>query len=240
MKHSRLIIIITAVILLMVTRADAALSLEARAAIEEMRARVAQNIQGVPSDESDEGRYIPGKELKSVLARYRSTIYGSPDATDSTLAHWRVSVSDQATTATTEYQAGALLEKALVNYRTQRKVFSLVKTMKAREASARDDQDSDQPVATASGADENKNLPDQSTDSHANASVSVSSSELLTQSKEALQESVESPKPLSEQTSVSQAKPDASVETVSDEADKDAEVQKYEFKMPRNYRIMVK
>jgi len=221
----------------MVTRADAALSLEARAAIEEMRARVAQSIQGVPSDESDEGQYIPGKELKSVLAKYRSTIYGSPDATDSTLAHWRVSVSDQ---ATTEYQAGALLEKALVNYRTQRKVFSLVKTMKAREASARDDQDSDQPVATASGADENKNLPDQSTDSHANASVSVSSSELLTQSKEALQESVETPKPLSEQTSVSQAKSDASAETVADEADKDAEVQKYEFKMPRNYRIMVK
>ncbi len=227
LKFGRLVVFLTAVILLMGARVDAALSLEARAAIEEMRARVNQNNQVAVTEESADGQYIPGKELYTVLAKYRSRIYGAPEATDNRLAHWRVSVEDRVQTSAAGYRAGSMLEKALVNYRTQRKVFNLVKVLKAKESSERDDNDSAEPPAALS----------------VNVPVSVNSSELLTQSKNALQESVEGmPKSGNVQAipSLSEASTDSSVEPASASSVDNSEVQKYEFRMPRNYRIMVK
>jgi hypothetical protein len=239
LKHSRLIFLITAVVLFLGARVDAALSLEARAAIEEMRARVNNSLQ-TADNEPAEDKYVPGRELQTVLARYRSRVYGSPDSTDSALAHWRVS-APESRLVSADYQPGAMLEKALVNYRTQRTVFSLVKVMKAKEASAADDHAADDHPSdgVAHSADKKAQLP--STEHSAVTPVTVSSSELLTQSKTALNESVET----APQSTVDSAKSSAStteksLESVSENDTDDAEVQKYEFKMPRNYRILVK
>lgn len=236
MKNSRLIFLITAVVLFLGARVDAALSLEARAAIEEMRTRVNSSLQVADTEAADD-KYIPGRELQTVLARYRARVYGSSDSTDTTLAHWRVSVPESRQVSA-DYQPGAMLEKALVNYRTQRTVFSLVKVMKAKEASAADDHVSDD-VAEHS-ADKKAKLP--SAEHLTSRPVTVSSSELLTQSKTALNESVENAPQSSAGSVQSSARTNeaSSIESASDNSNDDAEVQKYEFKMPRNYRILVK
>ena len=224
MKHSRFIIILTAIILFFTARTDAALSLEARAAIEEMRARVNQSLQ-TEDNESVDGQYVPGRELRSVLTRYRDSVYGKPDATDNALANWRVSVPESGQ-SNADYQPGAMLEKALTNYRTQKTVFALVKVMKAKEEAEADVKNSEEPES-ASGRE----------------SVTMSSSELLTQSQAALESSVEiAPKSSGgyAKSSVSSAKSEASLESASEKGSDETEVQKYEFKMPRNYRIIVK
>jgi len=241
LKYSRFIFVLTTVILLLGARVDAALSLEARAAIEEMRARVNHSLQTDESDPSDD-RYVPGRELKSVLARYRTRIYGTPDATDGSLAHWRVSVPETRQPST-DYQPGAMLEKALTNYRTQRTVFTLVKVMKAKEAAAHDESNQESvPVSESEHArDPQEKLPESA--HSARGSVTVSSSELLTQSQTALDESVETaPKSSSgyKQSSASATNSESSLESASEKVSDESEVQKYEFKMPRNYRIIVK
>jgi len=236
LKNSRFIFLITAVVLFLGARVDAALSLEARAAIEEMRTRVNNSLQAADTEAADD-KYVPGRELQTVLARYRARVYGSSDSTDSALAHWRVS-APESRQVSTDYQPGAMLEKALVNYRTQRTVFSLVKVMKAKEASAADDHASDD--AAEHSTDKKAKLP--STEHSASRPVTVSSSELLTQSKTALNESVENATQSSAGSMQSSATTNeaSSIESVSDNSNDDAEIQKYEFKMPRNYRILVK
>lgn len=229
MKQSRLLIVLIAVILFIGARVDAALSLEARAAIEEMRTRVNQNLQTI-DNESDEGQYIPGRELKSVLDKYRVRVYGAPDATDEALAHWRVSVEEESQVASSDYKAGDMLATALNNYRTQRKVFSLVKVMKAKEVTAHNEQPSEEPARQVLDTPHDK----QASVTSEKQPVTVSSSELLTQSKTALQDSIEE----APQSSVSRTA--TSLDTASETSTDDVDVQKYEFKMPRNYRILVK
>jgi hypothetical protein len=241
LKHSRIIIILTAVILFFGARIDAALSLEALAAIDEMRARANQSIQ-TTDDESVSDQYVPGQELRSVLARYRVRVYGAPDATDNSLEHWRVSVPEPSQVSS-DYEAGAMLAKALDNYRTQRKVFNLVKVMKAREATTNDDQDSEEPSAASVDNATGKTESSTSTERSAAMPVTVSSSELLTQSKAALDESVADASHSSSgysKAASSSTNTASALESASGNDIDDTEVQKYEFKMPRNYRIMVK
>ncbi|NLF95755.1 MAG: hypothetical protein GX569_03390 [Candidatus Riflebacteria bacterium] len=242
MKHSRFIIILTAIILFFTARTDAALSLEARAAIEEMRARVSQSLQ-IEDNESTDGQYVPGRELQSVLTRYRTSVYGKPDATDDSLAHWRVSVP-QSEQFPADYQPGAMLEKALTNYRTQKTVFTLVKVMKAKEAAENDVKGSEEPVSAPENDHPNDRKAQLPETSHSNSeSMTVSSSELLTQSKAALESSVESASKSSggyAKPSATSANTETSLESASEKGSDQTEVQKYEFKMPRNYRIIVK
>lgn len=240
-RSKLLLIVVMAALFLAGARVDAALSLEARVAIEEMRARVNKSEQAVVQINPDDSQYIPGKELNAVLCKYRSRVYGDSDITAGELANWRVSVQEPANVDVAAYQPGAMLAQALNNYRTQRKVFDLVKVMKAREV---DDRVDDQKKSSGIQIREEASIA-----SSERASIkSASSSELMTQADSALKGSLKEKAQISSQSSISSKMAssssdsvDAAVEASStDTADMSTEVQKYEFKMPRNYRIIVK
>lgn len=243
LKHSRLIIVVMAVMFLVGARVDAALSLEARAAIEEMRARVNHMTTEAPQSVDDHGGvYVPGSELYMVLARYRTQIYGAPDATEESLVHWRVSVAEPGQTDPSSYQPGSMLEKALVNYRTQRNVFNLVKIMKAKEIAGRADSEREDNSAIVGRNDKNELV--KSSHETAMQSVTVNSSELLSQSRSALnansdQDTSPALKISNDKTAVSDDSTDSSVEPASNSDRSESAIQKYEFKMPSNYRIKV-
>lgn len=242
MKHLYLIVL-TAVILMIGVRADAALSSEALTAIEEMRARVELAEQQAALADTDDGKYIPGRELSAVLARYRNQIYGSQQEADETLANWRVSVPESKVVSDNGYQPGSMLAKALDNYRAQRKVFSIVKVMKAKEATGRVEHTHE----VMSGYDESSIKSDFSRQ-EAGAFSSPGSDKLLDSSALALETSGKSI------GASAKARANASIVSAHTDADVDAsigqnaadldsdnkELQKYEYKMPKNYRIIVK
>ncbi|PKL44679.1 MAG: hypothetical protein CVV41_04750 [Candidatus Riflebacteria bacterium HGW-Riflebacteria-1] len=233
MKPGRFIFVVIAVMFLVGVRVDAALSLEARAAIEAMRARVSNPTTEVTQSISENDvAYVPGKELYAVLSKYRKQIYGNPGATEGSLAHWRVSTPEPAQADPARYQPGAMLEKALNNYRTQRNVFNLVKIMKAKEVAGRIDIEHEENAAGKKVL----SVPQRSVAQV----VTVSSSELLSQSKSALNEvsehAVGSHKVNDKGVGLAKTA-DASVEPAAQ--NDNVEVQKYEFKMPSNYRITV-
>ena len=240
LKYSRLIIVVMAVMFLVGARVDAALSLEARSAIEEMRARVNNTTTETrPSVDDNGGVYVPGSELYMVLAKYRTQIYGAPDATEESLVNWRVSVAEPGQIDPSSYQPGSMLEKALVNYRTQRNVFNLVKIMKAKEIAGRADSESS---ATAGSHDTNE--PAKSSHETVMQPVTVNSSELLSQSRSALnansdQDASPALKISNDKSAVSADSTDSSIEPAANSDRSEAAVQKYEFKMPSNYRIKV-
>lgn len=243
MNRSKLIVIVVVAVMFLVgARVDAALSLEARAAIEEIRARVNESEQAIVQTRLDDSQYVPGRELNAVLCKYRARIYGNSDATANELAHWRVSVQKPATVDAATYQPGTMLAQALNNYRAQRKVFDLVKVMKAREI---DDREIEEPKKSTGVYPLEE---DPLTLSEKVSIKSASSSELMTQADVALKASLKEKLQTSSQSSVSgrmasssSDSADAVIESSSpDVADVSTEVQKYEFKMPRNYRIIVK
>ncbi|NCB40322.1 MAG: hypothetical protein EOM80_16305 [Erysipelotrichia bacterium] len=104
--------------LLLAARADA-LSTEALAAIDEMRVRInTVAISKESPDDAESGLYIPGMELKAALSRMRAGIYGTnvPDRFVEPDSAQRIS-SDS---GTMPYQPGAMLQKALGRLRAGR------------------------------------------------------------------------------------------------------------------------
>ena len=245
--RSKLIILLAAIICLIGARVDAALSLGARAAIEDMRARV--NRVESPAGQNvaaEDTVYIPGNELRTVLASYRTQIYGAPDATESSLTHWRVSVVEPEQLDVNGYRPGQMLAKALDNYRTQRNVFNLVKIMKAKEVSNRDETLLDESAADEASRNKSDAGRVSTQPETSQQPALANSSELLSESESALKISARDEDKLPLPGSVNMSDITAgsagkSLEPVTASADqKAAETQKFEFKMPRNYRIIVK
>jgi len=217
--RSKLSVVLIALICLIGVRVDAALSLDARAVIEGMRSRINQ-VKTAPEQiaNADSTDYVPGKALMSVLAKYRTQIYGNPEPTKKTLANLRVSAATSEQLDVTTYNPGQMLAKALENYRARRNSWCDVAPL-------------DEPIVD---------------ETIQNGRTPANSSELFSESESALKISAGSKLKLPLSGSLKQS--DATADPVDKPLDSASiaddkivvEIQKFEFKMPRNYRIIVK
>ncbi len=109
MKSHYLIYLLVFLCLMAGTRADA-LSKEAQVAIEEMRGRLAQQVAVAPAVESTS--YIPGRDLALALGRLRQRVYGADQSVPETVVAKVVENSSYE-----DYIAGKALAAALIKIR---------------------------------------------------------------------------------------------------------------------------
>lgn len=244
--------------LAMAAKAEA-ISLESKTVIEEIRTRLNKVVE-IPVTEpeviavkSDE--YIPGQDLKNALTRLRSGLYGSAGQDKNPALPVRASVT---VNLESDYQPGALLSRSLDKIRSQREIARMIKLINAvktvpqfppmvkthaptprPEPETVVDAAPPVDVIEPSAADAS---PVSETESFQSEPAVVdrknSSAELLREVRLKLDRKLSHEKA---ETAKDEPEADAEIPAAKKEdEDINSEISTFEFKMPANYRIIVR
>ncbi len=233
--------------------ASQALSLEAKAMIEEIRNRL-QNRQKVVQEQIlSENDYIPGFELRNAIGRLRSRLYPGKSPYNNLTAvktSLRKVQVDENTGTIDDYVPGSHLAASLEKIRSRREIIKMIKLIKATKAANHIPQISTaypEPVDTDNSQKAPLNEPLSQTRDQNNGEnvVSIhqkrrSSAQLLKAAELKLDRKLIH----QEDNSRSNAQvPPPAAQPLRKEEEDDSEVNhelsKFEFKMPSNYRIRV-
>jgi hypothetical protein len=204
----------------------------------------------------EEEQYVPGKSLQQALNRLRSGIYPS----EKRIAALPRKSSEKDVNG--KYEPGALLTESLEKIRSQREIFRMIKLIKAASAvhnlpiapdTRPGNAGSSMPAATENQA---QNMSDCNSELKQNAEpvqpvAAHSSAQLLKAAETGIRRSLVHKDPVAlpkaspsgknnadpEEKNQQQEQPAARNE---DESDINAAISRFEYKMPSNYRIIVR
>lgn len=234
--------------LALTARADA-ISLESRAVIEEIRNRL-NRIESPASEpeitEVVSEKYVPGQDLRAALARLRSNLYQVQKPEKTAPMPIRASVT---LNFTEDYEPGALLSRSLDKIRSQREINRMIKLINAVKSMPKlppvpdsvqipDKTGSEESVEKATEETGEEPLADYVEKEPASDNRKNSSAELLRQVRMKLDRRlVHNDRKMKDSESETTVEP---VKAKREEEDLNSEISTYEFKMPSNYRIIVR
>lgn len=236
---------ILALFTLMVSARSEAISLESRAIIDEIRSRLmiteAQEVavEAPIVDEAVE-HYVPGQELANALQRLRKRIYKKSENQP------RLAFTPKSMVTTEQYEPGKLLAQSLEKIRSQREIFRLIKLIRVVETA---NNIPGMPVFTAKNLDQ--------TDHAFEENIEIEAVEELREAVEPTANSsasllrvadLKTDRHLTHTGPAATEKTKVAAEPIKfkrqDEEEADSQlnetISKFEYKMPKNYRIIVR
>lgn len=240
---------ILALLSLALTARAEAISLESRAVIEEIRNRLNKIESPVSEPEINEvvsEKYVPGQDLRAALARLRSNLYQAQRPEKPAAMPVRAAVT---LSFADDYEPGALLGRSLDKIRSQREINRMIKLINAVKSMPKlppvpdsvqipDKADSEEPVEKSTKETNEEPLADYVEKVPASDNRKNSSAELLRQVRMKLDRRlVHDDRIMKDSESETPVEP---VKAKREEEELNSEISTYEFKMPSNYRIIVR